>query len=117
MAAKQNAADPKDVRAREDYDSKDMDQLVEDTRAVMGTAEGRRFIWWMLEQAGIHRTTMTGNSYTYFNEGMRNLGLILENHVIEACDRQYLKMRDEHISRHKKRERALTEQEKKPEVT
>lgn len=35
----------------------------------------RAYIWELIGFCNVFQTTMTGNSYTYFNEGMRNVGL------------------------------------------
>ncbi len=56
-----------------------------DIAAVLQNREGRRFIWRLLEAAGVFRTTMTGNSWTYFNEGMRSLGLKVYADLMDAC--------------------------------
>lgn len=68
------------------------DQELDDVRALMDLPAGRRFMWRLLERAGIYRTTFTGNSATFFNEGMRNLGLIFVADVHEACPEQYTRM-------------------------
>lgn len=67
-----------------------------DTRAVLDSPEGRRVVWRMLERAGIFRSSFTGNSSTtVFNEGMRNLGLMLMSDINEACPEKYLVMLNE----------------------
>lgn len=68
------------------------DQELDDVRALMDTPEGRRFMWRLLDRAGIYRTTFTGNSASFFNEGMRNLGLIFVADVHEVCPEQYTRM-------------------------
>lgn len=56
-----------------------------DIAAVLQSREGRRFIWRLLESAGVFKTTMTGNSWTYFNEGLRSLGLKIYSNVMDSC--------------------------------
>lgn len=56
---------------------------LEDLRWLMGQKPGRRFVWRLLGKAGIFRTSFTGNSTTFFNEGMRNLGLTVLNDINE----------------------------------
>ena len=56
-----------------------------DIAAVLSTREGRRFCWRLLESAGVFRTVMTGNSWTFFNDGMRSLGLKVYTDLMESC--------------------------------
>lgn len=55
------------------------DELKVQTRAALQTPEGRAFVWWLLEEAGIFRTTFVSGSpdQTAFAEGRRSLGLQL----------------------------------------
>ncbi|NDD53499.1 endopeptidase [bacterium] len=64
----------------------------EDLKWVMGNKRGRRFAWRLLDRAGIYRTSFTGNSTTFFNEGMRNIGLMLVADIHEACPEAYALM-------------------------
>ena len=48
-----------------------------DIKWLMSTKQGRRFVWRLLEKAGVYRTSFTGNSETFFKEGMRNMGLFV----------------------------------------
>lgn len=56
----------------------------DDLKKLLGTPEGLRFIWRVLELAGIYRTTFTGNSTSYFNEGKRSLGLEIKTDLLEV---------------------------------
>ncbi len=54
------------------------EQHEEDLRAVMGTAAGRRFLWRLLEQAGLHGRSYAGAAEaTAHNEGRRSVALDL----------------------------------------
>ena len=90
-----NAADEESVRTRKRKDEQVRDRELHDMRSVMETVEGRRFVWRLLSQAGVFRTSFTGNSTTFFNEGMRNIGLIVMADVQEACADKYLEMMNE----------------------
>lgn len=68
---------------------------------VMGSALGRHFVWEVLEDAGIYRTSFTGNSTTFFNEGMRNMGLKVLARVRENCPEQAVLMESEHMKKGK----------------
>lgn len=90
-----NAADEESVKTRKRKDEQVRDREMHDMRTVMSSAEGRRFIWRLLEKAGVFRTSFTGNSTTFFNEGMRNMGLVVLADVHEACAEQYIVMMNE----------------------
>lgn len=90
-----NAADEEQVKTRKRKDEQIRDREMHDMRTVMSTVEGRRFVWRLLERAGVFRTSFTGNSTTFFNEGQRNMGLIVLADVHEACAEQYIVMMNE----------------------
>ena len=48
-----------------------------DIKWLMSTKQGRRVVWRLLSEAGIYRTSFTGNSETFFREGKRQMGLFL----------------------------------------
>ncbi|MBP2652624.1 MAG: hypothetical protein H6Q73_193 [Firmicutes bacterium] len=54
-------------------------QNLYDLRALMDTQQGRRFFQWLLLKCGRNNTSFTRDSRTYFNEGMRNVALLLES--------------------------------------
>jgi hypothetical protein len=64
-------------------------------RAVMATPEGRRWIWWLLDRCGVFRTSFTGDNATFFNEGSRNVGLMVIADINAACPDFYLTMMTE----------------------
>lgn len=90
-----NAADEESVKTRKRKDEQVRERELHDMRTVMESVEGRRFVWRLLSQAGVFRTSFTGNSTTFFNEGMRNMGLIVMADVQEACAEKYLVMMNE----------------------
>ena len=63
-----------------------------DTVWLMAHVEGRRIVWGELERAGVFRTSMTGDNWTFFNEGARNHGLRLLARVQGYCPDQYALM-------------------------
>ena len=72
------------------------DNELNDLRLICDTEHGRRFIWRLLEQAGVWRSTYTGESLSAaFAEGKRNTGLMVFSDVMEACPDQYLVMANE----------------------
>lgn len=68
---------------------------INDLKTVMGSVNGRRFMWRLLEKAGIFKSSMTGNSQTFFLEGQRNIGLFLLAQINEHCLDQYVVMLNE----------------------
>ena len=67
-------------------------QEVEDLKWLMGHKQGRRFVWRLLEKAGVYRTSFTGNSETFFREGMRNIGLFVLSEIMEITAEQFALM-------------------------
>jgi hypothetical protein len=63
-----------------------------DIKQLMTHAWGRRLVWRMLEKSGMYRTSFTGNSETFFREGMRNYGIWLTALINEHCPEQYALM-------------------------
>ena len=53
-----------------------------DIKWLMSSKQGRRIVWRLLDKAGVFRTSFTGNSETFFKEGMRNMGLFLVAEVM-----------------------------------
>jgi hypothetical protein len=54
-----------------------------DLAAVLDTPGGRRFAHRLLGETGLFKTSMTGNSHTFFNEGKRQIGLWLLAEITE----------------------------------
>jgi hypothetical protein len=80
-----NASDPKQVKDRADKANRDRKQELEDVRYLVKTPAGKRYFRKILERGSVFTTTFTGNSRTFFNEGMRNLALGILADVSEAA--------------------------------
>jgi len=90
-----NAADPKQVeraRLKESFNDRN---LFSDFRDVLDLPAGRRILWWVLDVAGVYRSSFTGNSTTFFNEGRRDIGLMLLAKISEAKPEAILQMMQE----------------------
>jgi hypothetical protein len=73
------------------------EQEINDFRALMGTKEGRRFMWRLLSKTGVHRTSFSNDALVMaFNEGNRNLGLLLMSEIHGLCPARYQQMQKEH---------------------
>jgi hypothetical protein len=72
------------------------EQQVEDLKFVMGDHRGRRFVWRMLVEAGVYRSTFSeSHAAMAFQEGKRNLGLLLVDDIVSECPGDYDRMRAE----------------------
>lgn len=74
--------------------------FVDDIRWLVSSPRGRRLVWWILGKAGVNRTSFNNSgSVMAFNEGQRNIGLMLQGEVLDANAEAYMTMLQEH--RHK----------------
>lgn len=73
-----------------------------DLRAVMGTAEGRRFMWALLGECGLFRSSYHPSALIHFNEGQRSIGLSLLGRVTTECPDLYLTMQGEAVDDQRK---------------
>ena len=90
-----NAADEQQVKEASHKAKRGRDLELDDVRFVMNAPQGRRFMNRLIEFCGVNRSSFTGNSTTFFNEGQRNVGLMLFADVEESCPELYLLMRQE----------------------
>jgi len=67
-------------------------QARDDLIAVMSTDQGRRVVRRIIEHCGVYKTSMTGNSYTFFNEGKRDVGLFLTAKIADATPQHLAEM-------------------------
>jgi len=64
---------------------------LEDVAFILSSVEGRRFYWRRMRRCGINKSSFTGNNTTFFNEGERNIGLLLLADLEEADPEAYVK--------------------------
>lgn len=62
----------------------ELDQDMKDLQALLKTEHGQRFLWRVIEQCKLFHSSFTGNSATFFNEGMRSIGLWLMDECLTA---------------------------------
>lgn len=66
---------------------------IEDIQFVMGSEQGRRVVWGLLEKGQVFGACFNVDPHiTAFNEGQRNLALVLLQRVMAHCPDQYLTM-------------------------
>lgn len=53
------------------------DMRINDLAEIVSTEAGRRWVYSILERCYVFQPVMTGNSYTFFNDGMRQIGLMI----------------------------------------
>lgn len=71
-------------------------QQADDLRFVMSHVSGRRFVWELLDFAGMWRPSFTADRLsTDFNEGSRNVALMLWGKLQHECPEQLLRMQEE----------------------
>lgn len=84
-----NESEVKHARQREDLHQ---DQTDNDLRFILSTAQGQRFLARLLDKTGLHKTSFTGSSQTFFLEGQRNIGLLLLSDIMRVDPDSYVKL-------------------------
>lgn len=99
--SKYDAGDPSDVKKRKTKAQLRKEREREELRQILETYGGRAYVWRLLEKCGVYKISMTGNSYTFFNEGKREVGLEVLAEVFDANPNVYTLMRQEAVERDK----------------
>ena len=94
-----DAGNPSDVKKSKTKAQLQKEREREELRQILSTVGGRAFVWRTLEKCGVYRTSFTGNSTTFFNEGKRSIGLELIEDVFAADIHAYTRMRQEAVER------------------
>lgn len=120
-ALTQNAASGKQVRRAGKHEKRDARVLAIDTVVVMGTPEGRRFMWWLLGECRTFASVMADGRPEY-NAGKQDVGHMLQAHIITTDPDAYLLMQREAIDATKQEQAAAPVEEagmlsEKPETT
>lgn len=86
--------DEEELRIQNDRKKHDLEQREkDDIKFVMDSEQGRRVVWGLLEKGQVFGTCFNVDpNITAFNEGQRNLALVLFQRVMTNCPDQYLKM-------------------------
>jgi hypothetical protein len=80
-----------------------------DIAEVMSYKINRRFMWRILDAAGINKSSFAIETPVMaFNEGQRNMGLMILADIMDACPDKYLLMTRE--AKEQENERRATEQ-------
>lgn len=86
--------DEEEMRIQNERKKHDLEQREkDDIKFVMDSEQGRRVVWGLLEKGQVFGTCFNADpNITAFNEGQRNLALVLFQRVMTHCPDQYLKM-------------------------
>ena len=89
--------DEEELRIQNERKKHDLEQREkDDIKFVMDSEQGRRIVWGLLEKGQVFGTCFNVDpNITAFNEGQRNLALVLFQRVMAHCPDQYLKMAEE----------------------
>lgn len=68
----------------------------DDIKWMMSSPRGRRIVWWLLEIAGVYKTSYPCDANMPFREGGRNIGLQIQARIIEHCPDAHIAMLNEH---------------------
>jgi hypothetical protein len=92
------------------------DQRINDLRKILSTVEGRRWVYSIIERCHVFHPVMTGNSYTFFNDGMRQVGLMVIDEVAGVDKDLFGKLFAESFDWNKKIESILHGEEEADDV-
>lgn len=86
--------DEEELRIQNERKKNDLEQREkDDIKFVMDSEQGRRVVWGLLERGQVFGACFNVDpNITAFNEGQRNLALVLFQRVMKHCPDQYLKM-------------------------
>lgn len=97
----------KKKKKRDEILRREKDREQEDLKKLLSMPEGRRYIWRLMSNAGVFRTSFTGNSTTFFNEGKREIGLMVISEVMNASPSSFTQMQNESVNEQKKLSKQL----------
>lgn len=99
----QNAADEDQVKGAKGRLARARERETSDLMAVLSTREGRRHYWRLMSRCGVFGLSFTRSSrQTAFNEGERNIGLLLFSELTEHAPDNYALMISENKEDEKK---------------
>lgn len=87
-----DAGDPVQVKKRE-ASAKELERRrIAGLKAMVENADCRLWLWDLLGNCGIYRSSFTGNSETFFKEGQRNVGLKVQAELVRYFPESYVTM-------------------------
>lgn len=98
----------------EEREKKRRERDLSDLRKLLNLAEGRRFVWRILEEARVFASCYDNhNGNMAWKEGRRDLGLMIWNDVTLAWPEKFIQMKNERRSESESDERENKEFEQK----
>lgn len=93
-----DAGDAAAVAERAGRAAREQERRAAGLRYVLTDRRGRDWLWSLLEDCRIWSSSFTGDSATFFNEGMRNVGLRVLTEISEAAPEALVTMITENRS-------------------
>lgn len=90
-----NAGDEVEVKSASERDDLRTMRDADDMRKLLCEEWGRRLFWRLVAKTGLLKTSMTGNSHTFFLEGRRSIGIELWDEMESVAPEAYVKMVEE----------------------
>lgn len=81
-----DASDPEQVEKAKEKERVRREQELKDIKELLNAPFGRRFLNRLLNQCNMYQPVFTGNSKTFFNDGMRNVALWLLGDITEIYE-------------------------------
>lgn len=100
-----DVGDESQVKKRKTAAQLILEREIEELKIVLSQYAGRAFVWQILEECGVYKSSMTNDSWTFYKEGQRSVGLWLLQRLFEADSQVYTVMRNEAVKREKKEDK------------
>lgn len=90
-------AEPERAREKAQREAAASAREADDWMWLMDTPRGRRIVWSLLEKTGVYRTSFSpaSDSQTAFNEGQRNVGLVIVTAIMQHTPDLFVIMQKE----------------------
>jgi len=92
MRRQRNAGDETEVKSAEDKEELRRLRDEDDMKKLLAEEWGRRLFWRLVGKTGLLRTSMTGNSQTFYLEGRRSIGIELWDEMEIVAPESYVLM-------------------------
>lgn len=86
------AVDQAKLNEKRKKEASERQDEINDLRALMKMPQFRRLAWRLMARCRTFGSVMSGNSYTFYNSGMQDVGHFILAEIIEADPDAYLEM-------------------------
>lgn len=88
-----NAASPKNIKAKGSREERLRQREVDDLKVVLSSIHGKRLIWRLLSKCGTFQSVHhPSGSQVYYNAGKQDLGHFLMTEIVEADPPKLIEM-------------------------